>query len=223
MFGLPAIFLFNLLPGLIAAGIAENNGMHPAIGFAVGALFSWPGMVMIAIASGIMRDSSRKRRKAAGRPHGRTAAQDRWPMAPVDARKRALTPEEIDSANVPTRQQRLRAERERLAALQREAKILRHNTTVERQQSAAAIASRDELLAAREAEIERLRTALEEAANDRDPWYRDSLAPVDEAMRESLPDALPADMPRQSFEAPRQAPREEAKSMEAGAEGNGES
>jgi hypothetical protein len=219
MFSLPAFFVANLLPGFIAAGIAANNGIHPTIGFLAGLLGSWPGMILFAIASGILKDGIRKRRRAAGRPHGRSAAHDRWPAAPAHVRKRALTPEEIDSANVPTRQQRLRAERERLAALQREAKILRHNTTVERQQSAAAIAARDELIAAREAEIERLRTALEEASNARDPWYRDSIAPVDEVLRESLPDALPADMPRQSFEAPRQTPREEAKSMEAGGEG----
>ena len=205
MGGMMGFFFMMLLPGLIASKITMSKGFHPAIGFAAGFLFSWPGMVFAAVASVIL---------SAGRSHPAPHLRRPSPHAPRrtrpatrSSRGHPRSATELKADGRAPIEARLREERRRLAELQREAEHLRRSAEAERRQSEAAVQARDDLIAAREAEIEHLRGALDSAAEEReverDPWYRESIAPAEEA----LPDVLPADMPRQSFDAPSEEPR----------------
>lgn len=62
MFG---ILITNVIPAFITASIAQERGISPVVGFGIGMLLSWPGMVLFAIfaprfdARGRLRTSKR--------------------------------------------------------------------------------------------------------------------------------------------------------------------
>lgn len=62
MFG---ILITNVIPAFITASIAQERGISPVVGFGIGMLLSWPGMVLFAIfaprfdAQGRLRTSKR--------------------------------------------------------------------------------------------------------------------------------------------------------------------
>lgn len=212
MGGLMAVLFTVLVPGMIAAQIAEGRGIPPFIGFVVGAVWSWPGMVFFAIASGMVHNghsSNRRRRRAhpAGyakplptpapltRPTARRSAQPARPAMSTGTGGRATSAAEARRA--------LDAQRRRRAELEHEAELLRRSAESDRRRFDAELAKRDGRLATREEQIELLRERLAAAETEReeaklalDPWYGEHLA----AAGDVLPDVLPADIPRHRFD-----------------------